>query len=104
MSGILVGIVLAIIDILCFGFCKYIFINKLSLWWLLLPSIAYGAQIYIFYYGLQTNSISVLNIIWNLFSSIFVTIIGVLYFKEVLSIYQNIAIVLGIISILLFSL
>lgn len=104
MSGILLGLLLASIDIICFGFCKYIFINKLSLVYLILPSILYGFQIFLFYYGLSTNTVSILNIIWNVFSSLCVALLGILYFGEVLTNIQRIGVILGIGSILLFSL
>jgi len=69
-----------------------------------LPAILYGSQIFLFYYGLTTNTVSTLNITWDVLSSIFIAIIGILYFKEALTNYQLVGIILGIVSIFLFSL
>ena len=46
---------------------------------------------------------SELNIVWNIFSSILVTIMGVYIFSEKLDNIKKLAILLGIVSIILFS-
>ena len=60
--------------------------------------------LWLFYYGLKSTSMTELNIVWNIFSSILVTILGIYYFSEKLNNIKTIAVLLGIISIVLFSL
>jgi multidrug transporter EmrE-like cation transporter len=98
-----IGFLLTINDLLSFGLCKYIYSDNLNIFYLLIPTIMYSFQIPIFFYGLKTSSMSVLNIVWNLMSSILVTFVGLFYFKEKISNIKKIAVFLGIFSLILFS-
>jgi hypothetical protein len=89
-------------DVLSFGICKYIFLNNINTYYLLIPSIMYSFQITLFYYGLNVTSMAVLNIIWNLLSSILVTILGLFYFEEKITNLKFYAILLGLFSLFLF--
>ena len=100
----LIGFLLTINDLLSFGICKYIYLNKLNNYFLFIPSIMYSFQIPLFYYGITYSSMAVLNIVWNLMSIILVTCLGLFYFNEKISNIKTIALVLGLFSLLLFSL
>jgi len=102
--GIIIGLILAIVDIISFGLTKYIYLhNNLNIAWLLIPTILYGMQIWIFYYGLRSTTMTELNIIWNILSSMLVTILGIYFFTEKLDNIKIIAVLFGIVSIILFS-
>ena len=100
----LVGLLLTINDLLSFGLCKYIFLQNTNIYYLWIPTIMYAFQIPLFYYGIHYSSMAILNIIWNLLSIILVTCLGLFYFKEKISNIKTIALVLGLFSLLLFSL
>jgi drug/metabolite transporter (DMT)-like permease len=100
----LIGFLLTINDLLSFGICKYFYLNKLSYYYLIIPSIMYAFQIPLFYFGITYSSMAVLNIVWNLMSIILVTCLGLFYFNEKISNIKTIALVLGLFSLLLFSL
>jgi drug/metabolite transporter (DMT)-like permease len=102
--SLFIGFLLTINDLLSFGMCKYIHSNNINIYYLLLPSIMYGFQIPLFFYGLNVSSMTELNIIWNLMSIILVTILGLFYFKEKISGIKTIALFLGLVSLILFSL
>jgi EamA domain-containing membrane protein RarD len=95
---------LAVVDIIAFGLTKYIYSVPFFSENGVIPTILYGGQIWLFYYGLKSTSMTELNIVWNIFSSILVTILGIYYFSEKLNNIKTIAVLLGIISIVLFSL
>lgn len=103
--AILIGVVLAIVDIISFSSTKYIYNHKttVSLVWLIVPFLFYGSQIGIFYYGLAYSTMAELNIIWNILSSFLVTVIGLYFFKEKLNHLKMLAIGLGLLSLVLFS-
>ena len=104
ISGIFIGLILAIVDIICFAITKYIFLhNDISINWLIIPSILYGCQIWLFYYGLKNTYMSELNITWNILSSVLVTLMGIYIFSEKLSNLKTIAFLLGVVSIILFA-
>jgi drug/metabolite transporter (DMT)-like permease len=98
-----IGVLLTINDILSFTITKYIYIHKLLLHLLIYPSILYCIQIPLFYFGLQYSTMITLNIIWNLFSSMLVSMIGFFYYREKLNTSKMVAILLGMISLLLFA-
>lgn len=77
-----IGFLLTINDLISFGICKFIYLNNINYYYLLIPSFFYAFQIPLFYYGITFSSMAVLNIIWNLMSIIFVTFLGLFYFKE----------------------
>ena len=79
-SGIFIGLCLAIIDIISMGTVKDIYLKNIQENWLVFAFLLYGCQILIFYYGLSNTSMAELNLVWNLFSSIVVTLLGIYYF------------------------
>lgn len=104
--GLIIGLVLAINDVISFGITKEVFlgINFTSLYWLSIPIILYGCQIVLFYYGLtQAVSMSVLNISWNLFSNIIVTLVGLYFFQEDIGSLKSIALLFAFCSISIFT-
>ena len=98
-----IGFILTLNDVLSFGICKYIFLKNINTYYLIIPSIMYFFQIPLFYYGLNVTSMAVLNIVWNLLSSIAVTIVALIYFKEKITNLQFYAILVGLFSLFLFS-
>jgi multidrug transporter EmrE-like cation transporter len=103
INSLIIGLILSLNDIISFSLTKYLSLHKFNQLFIIIPAIMYSFQIPIFYYGLSNCSMVVLNIIWNLMSSILVSIIGTFYFKEKISLIKKIAIIIGILSLILFS-
>ncbi len=53
--------------------------------WLALPMAVYAFQPVIFYLGLGHTTLTTLNLLWDVMSDVLVTLVGLLYFKEKLS-------------------
>lgn len=70
-------------------------------WMFPLASIVYATQPYFFYKSLSTDSMMVMNILWDVMSDILVVIIGVFVFGESLSPSQWIGMILAILGITL---
>jgi drug/metabolite transporter (DMT)-like permease len=103
--GIIVACILAVFDVITFDISKAIYLNKnCNKLWLILPAFIYGCQIFLFYYGLHFTTMTELNIVWNIISSIIVAISGIFFFNEQLTHKKMIAVILGLLSIILFSL
>jgi uncharacterized membrane protein len=98
-----VALIMTINDIFSFSITKTIYKDKKPIYWLLLPSILYACQIPLFFYGLSFSGMAILNVIWNLLSSILVTMIGIFYFKENISHIKFVGILLGLISLFLIA-
>jgi hypothetical protein len=105
MLGILIGFLLSLNDILSFSLSKKYYLKQLNTGLgLVLPMLMYSCQIPLFALGLRATSMTVLNITWNLFSNIIVTLMGVFYFKEQINGLKTVAIIMAFSSLFLFSL
>jgi len=103
-NGITYSTLLASNDIISMSINKNIVLGTLSSYWLPIICILYGFQMYIFNKGLQVTSMSSLNLKWNLFSNIIITIIGIYYFKENISNLETFGIAFALFSLFLFTL
>ena len=104
LQVILFAAILSLNDLVSFGLVKMIYLKQMSFYTLWIPSLLYSLQMVIFYYGLnRTTSMTMLNILWNLMSSIFVTLVGIFYFQEKITHMKMWALLFGLVSIFLFS-
>jgi multidrug transporter EmrE-like cation transporter len=103
-NGITYGLLLAFNDVINMSINKEIVIGNIMAKWLPVICILYGFQMYIFNKGLQITQMSVLNLTWNLFSNIIITIIGIYYFKENITNLESYGVAFAIFSLFLFSL
>jgi multidrug transporter EmrE-like cation transporter len=105
-NGIVLGLILALIDIISMTSVKEISIKNLEEKWIIFAFMLYGSHMILFRYGLSNTSISMstLNLTWNLFSSIVITIIGIYYYKENITNLQMYGVLFGLVSLLLFGL
>ena len=77
-------------------------IGMIEGWWVFpLSFITYGFQSIVFYFGLSSSSMTVLNVLWDVISDVIVTLIGVLYFGESLNTMQCIGLALSLTGITL---
>ena len=98
------GAVMASIDVFMLGIIKTIsgdvprFIR-----WMILPTVIYALQPWIFLSSLRFESLIVMNLMWDLISDILVTATGFLYFKERIGPYKTLGVILSFVSIVLMS-
>jgi multidrug transporter EmrE-like cation transporter len=101
---ILIGVFMAFIDVITFSIIKFVSSNEVKLLsWMILPTILYAAEPWVFLKGLQFERMYVVNLLWNVLSSVLVTLVGIYYFGEKTSMIKNIGILLSIFSIFLLS-
>ena len=72
--------------------------------WMVLPTVIYALQPWIFLSSLRFESLIVMNLMWDLISDILVTATGFLLFKERLGPYKTLGVILSFVSIVLMSL
>ena len=65
--------------------------------------LIYSLQPYIFLQALQHESMTVMNILWDVISDIMVTIVGLFYFKEQISSLKQVGLMFAFIAIVLMS-
>ena len=98
------GTAMASVDVIMLGIIKSVSLNQSKLLrWMIIPTIAYAIQPWIFLESLKFESLIVMNLMWDLISDILVTLVGFFYFKERLGPYKTIGVALSILSITLMS-
>ena len=65
--------------------------------------LIYSLQPYIFLQALQHESMTVMNILWDIISDIMVTIVGLFYFKEQISSLKQVGLMFAFVAIVLMS-
>lgn len=96
--------VMALIDTGVFGALKnYVTGVWPQAWVVPLGVFIYAFQPLIFLQSLKYETMTVMNIMWDITSDVLVTASGLLYFKEKLSTIKYVALVFAFISIVLFS-
>jgi multidrug transporter EmrE-like cation transporter len=101
------GVILAAVDVLMETLCKYYSVNlngNAKPLKFLLAAVAINAlQPLIFTKALQTEGMTIINIMWDTISTVFIVILGLFAFKEKINRYQAAGIILSIFCILLLS-
>ena len=103
-TSIAFGLLLTFNDIINMSIVKQITLGNLVISWLPIAYILYGLQMLIFYKGLHVTQMSVLNLTWNLFSNIIITMIGIYYFKENINNIESYGLFFAFFALFLFGL
>ena len=99
------GTIMATIDLFMLGLLKVISKNESRLLrYMIFPTIIYALQPWIFLQSLRFESLTVMNLMWDLISDVLVTILGLVYFKEQIGPYKKLGVALSLVSIFLMSL
>lgn len=98
------GAAMASIDAMMLTLLKYIHIQKVSFSWILLPIIIYSLQPILFYFSLQYETMTVMNLLWDVTSDVMITAIGLFLFQEKIGPYKKLGVFFSLCSILLLSL
>lgn len=100
------GLLLSLIDCGMMSTLKLISIGTLSLSWksLVFPVVFYAMTPLIFLYAMQHESMTVMNLLWDVISSVLVTGIGLYYFNEKITHTKMIGVFFSFVAIYLLSL
>ena len=91
------------IDVVAFSIMKQIFKKALSPGFAIISVILYSLQPLILWKALSYETLTVMNILWNLMSNILVTLVGICILGEKISYSKWAGIVFGFIAIFLFT-
>ena len=56
-----------------------------SMWWMTVPVLLYGASPFLFLKALEKETLTIMNMVWDLSSDLIVTAIGLFIFAETIS-------------------
>jgi len=101
---VLFGLLMAAIDVGMLGIIKSVSVGWLrSIKWMVIPTIVYALQPWIFLQSLSFSSMVSMNLMWDIFSDILVTATGLFYFKEKVSNKKLLGILFAFVAIYLMT-
>jgi drug/metabolite transporter (DMT)-like permease len=98
------GFLMATIDVLMLSVVKQVSLDSRIMRWMVIPTIAYAIQPWIFLQSLQFESLIIMNLMWDILSGVLVTLVGLIFFKETIGAYKLGGVLLSFVSIALMSL
>ena len=101
---IFLGMCMASLDVVMMSLGKFASKGKLTYTpALILATLAYSFEPYIFFKSLKYESLTTMNLIWDLTSDVIVTMLGVFYFKESIKGLRWLAVLFALFSLGLFA-
>lgn len=96
--------VMALIDVGMLGLVKEVSKSGIkSLALMIIPTIAYAIQPWVFLSAIKTETMTVMNLTWDLVSDILVSLLGIFYFGEKIGTVRMVGLFLAFISLALLS-
>jgi len=96
------GLGMAALDVTAFPIVKYVSMG-LDPVWMIIPMFLYAFEPLVLLKSLKHESLTVMNLLWDVMSDVLVTCMGLFYFKEKVSLIKLCGVVLSILSIALLS-
>jgi multidrug transporter EmrE-like cation transporter len=97
------GTYMATVDVFVLGILKAINLGWISKTLIFLPTLIYAMQPWVFLTSLNHESLTVMNLLWDVLSDVFVTIEGLFFFQEKVSRTKMLGVGLSLISVFLLS-
>lgn len=95
--------VMATIDAFMLSGIKIIGTNTKYLKWMIVPTLVYAIQPWIFLSSLKFQTMTVMNLTWDLMSDLLVTAVGLFYFGEKLGPVKTLGVCTAFLSIALLA-
>jgi multidrug transporter EmrE-like cation transporter len=92
------GLGMAALDLTAFPIIKYVSMG-LNPMWMIIPVCLYAYAPFMLLNSLKNETLTVMNVMWDVMSVVLVTCVGLFYFGEKVSLIKLCGIVLSIISI-----
>lgn len=100
--SLIYGLAMAIIDVFILSMLKAINLGWIKNFaWMGIASVTYAIQPWIFLKSLNIESLTVMNLMWDMLSDVLVTVVGLWYFKEQLTVKKLCGVGLSFVSIYL---
>ena len=104
MSGPLIyGTYMASVDVFMLGLLKAMKLGWVNTNLFFIPAIIYAIQPFIFYKALDVETMTVMNLLWDVISDLLVTVTGLFIFKEQISHRKMLGVGAAFIAIILLA-
>ena len=94
---------MATVDVFVLGILKAISLGWVSKTLIFLPTLIYAMQPWVFLTSLSHESLTVMNLLWDVISDVLVTVEGLYFFQEKISRTKMLGVGLSLISVFLLS-
>lgn len=96
------GMVFGVIDSIALPIVKWVH-NGASKWWMLFPLVVYAANPFIFLKALEHESLTVMNLVWDMSSDILITLVGLFVFMERISPMKFLGVMVSLVGLFLMT-
>lgn len=103
IAPLVYGTYMATVDVFMLGILKAINLGWVSKSLIFLPTLIYAMQPWVFLTSLDYESLTVMNLLWDVLSDVLVTMEGLFFFQEKVSRTKMLGVGLSLISIFLLS-
>ena len=103
LRTILFGLMFGMIDAISLPTIKAVRLGSMGSAWMVVPFVLYALSPFLFLHGLKTESLTILNLVWDLSSDLIITLIGLFFFMEKISYTKMIGVGLSFVSLLLMT-
>jgi multidrug transporter EmrE-like cation transporter len=100
LSVLCYGCVLALVDVAMMPITKLVAKKAVPLWLMIIPTLLYALDPWIFLQSLRVETMVVMNFVWNLISNILIIFTGFVLFGEKLTTMKGIGVGLSVISLM----
>ena len=97
------GTYMAVVDVFMLGLLKAINLGWVNSALIFLPTLIYAMQPWVFLASLKFESLTIMNLLWDVISDVLVTAMGLLFFKESITRTKMIGVGFSFISIFLLT-
>ncbi len=94
---------MATVDVFMLGLLKAINLGWVSSALIFLPTLIYAMQPWVFLASLKFESLTVMNLLWDVMSDVLVTAMGLLFFKETITRTKMVGVALSFVTIFLLT-
>jgi multidrug transporter EmrE-like cation transporter len=99
---LLFGLGFGLIDSIALPITKAVS-NGLNKWFMVIPMVFYAFSPLVFLKALSSESLTIMNLVWDLSSDIIVTLIGLFVFSEKISPVKLMGVLIGMCSLVLLT-
>jgi drug/metabolite transporter (DMT)-like permease len=100
---LLFGLLFGTLDAVSLPTIKAVSNGMLGFGWMVVPFLLYAASPFLFLEGLKGETLTILNLIWDLTSDLIITLIGFFYFHESLSYTKGLGVLFSFMALFLLS-
>jgi len=97
------GVIFGLLDAIGLPTIKAVSAGMLSYKWMVLPFLLYSASPFIFLTGLNGETLTILNLVWDLSSDVIITVIGLFFFGETIGYTKGLGVLFSFVALFLMS-